>query len=170
VGTSSLRRAAQIRAVRPDVEVVDVHGNVDTRLRKLAEGEYDALVLAVAGLRRLGRGWDGILDELVPAAGQGALALEARPGSVAVSALIDEDATACVLAEREVTRALGASCNTPVGAWARVLDGGELELSAWVGRANGSAWISDRLRGAASGLGMLVAERLLAAGAAELLS
>ena len=137
VGTSSLRRAAQIRAVRPDVEVVEVHGNVDTRLRKLAEGECDALVLAVAGLERLGRAdaIDGVLDELVPAAGQGALALEARPGSVAVSGLVDADATACVLAERELTRALGASCNTPVGAHARVLDDGELELTAWVGRA-----------------------------------
>ncbi len=76
-----------------------------------------------------------------------------------------------MLAERELTRALGASCNTPVGAYARVVGGdGELELTAWVGRADGSVWISDRLRGAASGLGARVAERLLASGAAELLS
>lgn len=174
VGTSSLRRAAQIRAVRSDVEVVDVRGNVDTRLRKLASGECDALVLAVAGLRRLGLGYDGVLEELIPAAGQGALALEAPAGSLPESVLAglrDPDVTACVLAEREVTRALGASCNTPVGAWARVLDGGELELSAWVGRADGSTWIADRCSGAAgSGLGLRVAERLLAAGAAELLS
>ncbi len=172
VGTSSLRRAAQIRAARPDVEVLEAHGNVDTRLRKLAAGEYDALVLAVAGLARLGRSdaIDGVLDELVPAAGQGALALEARPDSVPVSALIDEEATACVLAERELTRALGASCNTPVGAWARVVARGELELTAWVGRPDGSAWISDRVRGAAFGLGARVAERLLSAGAAEMLS
>jgi hydroxymethylbilane synthase len=170
VGTSSLRRAAQIRAVRSDVQVLDVRGNVDTRLRKLAEGEYDALVLAVAGLRRLGLGFDGVLDELVPAAGQGALALEARPGSLDVARVSDPVTTACVLAEREVTRALGASCNTPVGAWAQMEDDGELELSAWVGRADGSAWISDRLRGPASGLGARVAKRLLAAGAAELLS
>jgi hydroxymethylbilane synthase len=174
VGTSSLRRAAQIRAARDDLEVVEVRGNVDTRLRKLAAGECDALVLAVAGLRRLGLGFDGVLDELVPAAGQGALALEASAGSLPESVLADlrdPDATACVLAEREVTRALGASCNTPVGAWARVLDGGELELSAWVGRADGSAWIADRVCGApGSGLGLRVADRLLAAGAAELLS
>jgi hydroxymethylbilane synthase len=170
VGTSSLRRAAQIRAARPDLEVGDVHGNVDTRLRKLAEGQYDALVLAVAGLRRLGRECDGVLDEFVPAAGQGALALEARPGWEPGSALIDEDATACVLAERELTRALGASCNTPVGAFARTLGAGELELTAWVGRPDGSAWISDRVRGAASGLGLLVAERLLSSGAAEMLA
>ncbi len=88
-----------------------------------------------------------------------------------VAALIDQEATACVLAERELTRALGASCNTPVGAHARVVGGdGELELSGWVGRADGSAWIADRLCGAGSGLGLRVAERLLAAGAAELLS
>ena len=169
VGTSSLRRAAQIRAVRPDLEVVEVHGNVDTRLRKLTDGEYDALVLAVAGLRRLGRGVDGVLDELVPAAGQGALALEARPGLLDVAALVDPGATACVMAERELTRALGASCNTPVGAYARTLGDGELELTAWVGRPDGSVWVNDRLRGASDGLGARAAERLLAAGAAELL-
>ena len=132
-----------------------MRGNVDTRLRKLAAGECDALVLAVAGLARLGRvdAVDGILDEFVPAAGQGALALEARPGRLAISGLIDAEATACVTAERELTRALGASCNTPVGAHARMLDGGELELTAWVGRPDGSAWVSDRLRGAAGRIG-----------------
>jgi hydroxymethylbilane synthase len=171
VGTSSLRRAAQIRAAHPDLEVVEVSGNVDTRLRKLAEGQVDALVLAVAGLKRLGFRPDGVLDELVPAAGQGALAVEALAGRVRVEGLADADATACVLAERELTRALGASCNTPVGAYARVVDtGGELELTAWVGRADGSAWISDRLCGGAPGLGARVAERLLACGAAELLA
>jgi hydroxymethylbilane synthase len=141
-------------------------------LRKLAEGQIDALVLAFAGLVRLGRldVVDGVLDEFVPAAGQGALAVEARPGRLPVSGLIDEEATACVTAERELTRALGASCNTPVGAHARVIAGGELELSAWVGRPDGSAWIADRLRGAGDGLGGRVADRLLAAGAAELLS
>ncbi|MGO9499396.1 MAG: hydroxymethylbilane synthase [Solirubrobacteraceae bacterium] len=176
VGTSSLRRAAQIRAFRDDVSVVDLRGNVDTRLRKLASGECDALVLAVAGLARLGRidAVDGVLDELVPAAGQGALAVEARPEMVAaVSGLVDFDATACVMAERELTRMLGASCNTPVGAYARVASEGSgdvLELTAWVGRPDGSAWIRDRLCGARDGLGAAVAERLLAAGAAELLS
>ena len=175
VGTSSLRRAAQIRAARQDLEVVEVRGNVDTRLGKLASGECDALVLAAAGLERLGRrdAADGILDDVVPAAGQGALALEARPGRVNVDGLVDPAATACVMAERELTRALGASCNTPVGAWARIGDGdgdGELELTAWVGRRDGSVWISDQARGAAAGLGARVAERLLAAGAGALLS
>ena len=171
VGTSSLRRAAQIRAARADVEVVEVRGNVDTRLRKLADGECDALVLAVAGLVRLGRGdaVGGILEELVPAAGQGALAVEARPGSVPVAGIVDTEDFACVMAERELTRALGASCNTPVGAHARWLDGGEAELTAWVGRVDGSVWIRDSMRGEMDGLGGLVAERLVSAGALELL-
>jgi hydroxymethylbilane synthase len=172
VGTSSLRRTAQILAARPDVEVVEVRGNVDTRLRKLGSGECDALVLAVAGLVRLGRldAVGGILDELVPAAGQGALAVEARPGAVAVSGLVDADDFACVMVERELTRALGASCNTPVGAHAHVTESGEFELTGWVGRPDGSVWIRDQLRGGAAGLGALVAERLLSAGARELLS
>jgi len=169
VGTSSLRRAAQLRAIRDDLEVVDARGNVDTRLRKLAEGQFDALVLATAGLRRLGREPDGILDELVPAAGQGALAIEARPGG-GWESLSDPDATACVLAERDLTRRLEASCNTPIGAHARVISDGEVELRAWVGKPDGSAWISDRLTGQPGVLGAAMAERLLAVGARELLA
>jgi hydroxymethylbilane synthase len=172
VGTGSLRRAAQIRARRRDVEVVAVRGNVDTRLRKLAAGELDALVLALAGLERLGRAPDGVLDELIPAAGQGALALEARADAdfgAALDGLRDGAAAACVGAERELTRALGASCNTPVGARARALGGGRVELLAWVGRSDGSAWVSDRVVGPPDGLGRRCAERLLAAGAGELL-
>jgi hydroxymethylbilane synthase len=169
VGTSSLRRAAQIRGAREDLDVVRLHGNVDTRLRKLAEGQFEALVLAAAGLNRLKREADGILEELVPAAGQGALALEARPGRLSLSNLIDADATACVHAERELTHALGASCNTPVGAHALVLEDGRLQLTAWVGLPDGSAWIRDRLCGGPGGIGVAVAERMLAAGASELL-
>src|SRR5207248_1592757 len=144
VGTSSLRRTAQIRAQRDDLQIVAARGNVDTRLRKLASGEWDALVLALAGLERLGRADEAgaRLDELVPAAGQGALAIEALAGSPvadAVAPLVDRAATACVGAERELVHALGASCNTPVGAHARVLDeDGELELVAWVGLPDGS--------------------------------
>ncbi|HEY1593233.1 MAG TPA: hydroxymethylbilane synthase [Solirubrobacteraceae bacterium] len=176
VGTSSLRRAAQLRAARADLDVVDVRGNVDTRLRKLADGEYDALVLALAGLIRLELDRApraelvvGALDELVPAAGQGALAIEARAGWAAPDALVDADATACVTAERELTATLEATCNTPVGAHAQTNADGELELTAWVGRPDGSAWIKDRLRGDRDGLGRAVAERLLAVGARELL-
>jgi hydroxymethylbilane synthase len=175
VGTSSLRRAAQLKAAREDIEVVGISGNVDTRLRKLADGEVDALVLAAAGLARLGRGGEAgaVLDELVPAAGQGALLIEGRPGALdagVLAAISDAEATACVTAERELVHGLGASCNTPVGAHARALEQGELELSAWVGLPDGSAWISDRLRGPAAGLGAAAAQRLLAVGAGELLA
>ena len=170
IGTSSLRRAAQIRAARDDLQIVVVRGNVDTRLRKLAEGQCDALVLALAGLRRLGLEADGILDELVPAAGQGALAIEARRGGPGLPQLIDADATACVNAERELIAALGASCNTPVGAHARCVGDGNLELTAWAGLPDGSRWIRDSLSGPAAGLGLAVAERLLAVGAGDLLA
>jgi hydroxymethylbilane synthase len=171
VGTSSLRRAAQLRACREDIDVVPIHGNVDTRLRKLAEGHVDALVLALAGLQRLGREAEagGVIDELVPAAGQGALAVEGRAGTTVPEKLRDLDATACVLAERELTRALDASCNTPVGALARAADDGSLDLRAWVGSPDGSAWISDRLIGQPPGLGARVAGRMLASGARGLL-
>jgi hydroxymethylbilane synthase len=174
VGTSSLRRAAQIRAVRGDLEVISVRGNVDTRLRKLTEGQFDAIVLALAGLERLGRADEagGVLAELVPAAGQGALAIEARAGAIPAELLAvvsDPETTACVTAERELVGALDASCNTPVGAHARRLTSGELELVAWVGLPDGSAWIRDRQAGDAAGLGSALAQRLLSAGAGELL-
>ncbi|HWF26091.1 MAG TPA: hydroxymethylbilane synthase [Solirubrobacteraceae bacterium] len=180
VGTSSLRRTAQIRAARSDLDVVPVRGNVDTRLRKLASGEFDALVLALAGLQRLGRADEasGVLDELVPAAGQGALALEARAGeaetgalAAALTDLSDPVTEACVGVERELVRALGASCNTPVGARARALADGVLELTAWIGLPDGRAYLRDELRGSAGpGLGLAVAERLTATGARELLA
>ncbi|MEA2197483.1 MAG: hydroxymethylbilane synthase [Solirubrobacteraceae bacterium] len=180
VGTSSLRRTAQIRAARSDLDLEPVRGNVDTRLRKLAAGEFDALVLALAGLQRLGREDEatGVLDDLVPAAGQGALALEARDGEAetgalagALAGLRDPETEACVRAERELVRALGASCNTPVGAHARTVADGELELTAWIGLPDGSAYVRDQLRGAAgSDLGLAVAGRLTAVGARELLA
>lgn len=173
VGTSSLRRRAQLCAVRADIEVVEIHGNVDTRLRKLGDGECDALVLAVAGLERLERADQatGLLDELIPAAGQGTLALEGRLGVLppeALQKLRDPEATACLRAERELTRTLGASCNSSVAAHARAFNGA-LELRAWAGLPDGSAWISDRLTGTADGLGVAVAERMLSAGAGELI-
>lgn len=174
VGTSSVRRAAQIRAAREDLEVMSVTGNVDTRLRKLDERLLDALVLAFAGLKRLGRAdaAGALLTEFVPAPGQGALVLEARAGAIrpgALAALIDPEATACVTAERELVHALGASCHTPVGAHARPHADGTLELEVWIGLPDGSAWMTDRRRGPAGGLGREVAGRMLAAGAGELL-
>jgi hydroxymethylbilane synthase len=184
VGTSSLRRAAQLRALREDLDVVSVRGNVDTRLRKLAGGQIDALVLALAGLERLGRAGEagGVLEQLVPAAGQGALAVEARRAWRAAGArsggrfadellepIRDPATTATVTAERRLVAALGASCNTPVGAFARPAGDGSVELSAWVGLPDGSAWVRDRLRGPADRVAAEVAERLLSAGAGELL-
>jgi hydroxymethylbilane synthase len=168
IGTSSLRRSAQVRALRPDLEVLPIRGNVDTRLRKLRAAECDALVLAAAGLHRLGLEPDGLLEDLVPAAGQGALAIEARSGT-ALHELVDVDATRAVTAERELVQALGASCNTPVGAHARAVDGGRLELSAWVGLPDGTEWLSDRLWGGPDEIGRLVAGRLRATGAVDLL-
>lgn len=171
VGTSSLRRTAQINALRDDLEVVELRGNVDTRLRKLADGEVDAIVLALAGLQRLGRDDEagGVMTELVPAAGQGALAVEARAGEVDGAALSDAASMACVTAERALVRALGASCNTPVGAHATSLTGGQVELTGWVGLPDGSAWLRDRVQAPANEAGSLCAERMLAAGAAEIL-
>ena len=170
VGTSSLRRAAQMKAIRPDIEVIELRGNVDTRLRKLADGEYDAIVVALAGLQRLGRAGEagGVLDELVPAAGQGALAIEAKAG-IRVG-LADPQATACVTAERALVRVLGASCHTSVGARASISDKHTITLTGWVGAVDGSVWLRDELTGdEPEGLGTEVARRMLAAGARDLL-
>jgi hydroxymethylbilane synthase len=175
VGTSSLRRTAQIRALRDDLTVVSLRGNVDTRLRKLADGEAEALVLALAGLQRLGRAdaAGGIIDAFVPAAGQGALALEARVGAFdggRLAAVNHAPSQACVTAERHLVHALGASCNTPVGAYARWVGEGRLQIVGWVGVPDGSAWLRDTLTGEPVGIGLECAQRMLAAGAGELLA
>jgi hydroxymethylbilane synthase len=173
VGTSSLRRTAQLRALREDLRTVELRGNVDTRLRKLAAGQADALVLAAAGLRRLGL-WSqagGELVELVPAPGQGALVLQTRAGEAsAVRAVADPVAEACVLAERAFARGVGASCNTPVGASATLSGPGAVELRAWIGLPDGSEWISDSAAGPAAEVGSIVAERMISVGARDLLS
>jgi len=178
VGTSSVRRRAQLLAARPDLSVVDLRGNVDTRLRKLAEGSHDAVVLAVAGLKRLGRS-EGVpmpVDVMTPAPGQGCLALEARREDARVAelagALTDRSALVRLTAERAVVEALDATCHTPVAAYA-TLDGDLLSLDAFVGLPDGSSWIRDRLdgdAGAPGALGREVGARLLAAGAGELLA
>lgn len=174
VGTSSVRRAAQLRALREDLQIVELRGNVDTRLAKLARGEADAVVLAAAGLRRLGRFDEAgaVLRELVPAPGQGALLLQTRAGERdLVRAVGDPEAEVCVLAERALARALGAGCETPVGAHATPVAVGAtvIELRAWVGRPDGSEWISDGLCGPATWIGEAIAERMLTVGAGELL-
>jgi hydroxymethylbilane synthase len=179
VGTASLRRRAELAAVRPDLDIRELRGNVDTRLRRLADGDYDAIVLARAGLARLGRAEDGEpLAELVPAPGQGCLALEARSDDAdvakAAATLTDYAALTALTAERALVTALGATCDTPIGALAEPGAGksGGIRLTAFLGRPDGSLWIRDRLEGDASDpaeLGRTVAGRLLAAGGQELL-
>ncbi len=137
VGTSSPRRAAFLRALRPDIETREIRGNVDTRLRKVREGRYDAIVLALAGLRRLGVAVaaDEVLDaaDCPPAPGQGALAVQCRASDgdvrARVAALDDANTRRAVSAERALLRALGASCEIPLGTLARV-EGGEIVLDA----------------------------------------
>jgi hydroxymethylbilane synthase len=180
VGTSSLRRAAQLRAAREDLRVVAIGGNVDTRLRRLGEDGLDAIVLAHAGLLRLGLAAEigAVLDlaRFVPAPGQGVLALEGRAGDArveaAVHAITDANTFACLRAERAVAHELDASCHTPLGAHAVPAGCGCLNLRAWVGLPDGSAWVSDELLGGfydPEALGRRVAERMRAAGAGELL-
>jgi len=180
VGTASLRRRAELLALRPDLQIRELRGNVDTRLRKLAEGEFDAIVLAAAGLARLGRADEGIpLSELslIPAAGQGCLALEARSGDEATRKLAcrltDPHAFACVTAERMVVMALAATCNTPLGAHAKVVNHSYIELTAFVGTPDGKQWVRDDVRGMAEdprSIGLDAANRLTAAGAPGILA
>jgi hydroxymethylbilane synthase len=176
VGTSSLRRQAQLLAARPDLDVKELRGNVDTRLRKLADGEYKAIVLAAAGLIRLDRASEGNPIDLTPAPGQGCLALEAREDDDAMrelaAQLTDREALVALTAERAVVAALDASCRTPVAAYAR-LEEGELRMDAFVGLPDGSTWIRDELSGDPedpSALGTELARRLIAAGAREVLA
>ena len=178
VGTASLRRRAQLLAVRPDLDVRPLRGNVDTRLRRLAEGELAAIVLAAAGLARLDRDEGVAISEelMTPAPGQGCLALEARADDAGVrelaGRLTHRDSLTALLAERALVTGIGATCRTPVGAHARLEDGA-LRLDSFAGMPDGSQWIRDSLTGAAGepgALGAAAAERLLASGAAELLA
>lgn len=179
VGTASLRRRAQLLAARPDLEVSELHGNVDTRLRKLAEGELDAIVLAAAGLRRLGRedevSFSISAEAMTPAAGQGALVLQTRsddPDAIAAAGAIgDETALRELTAERAVVALLDATCATPIGVHAKI-DGERLAIEAFVGLPDGNEWIRDRIEGDAAepaAAGALLAERLLGAGARDIL-
>ena len=184
VGTSALRRRAQLLAVRPDLVVTELRGNVDTRLRKLSAGEVDVLVLAAAGLERLGRRREagGTLngDVFVPAPGQGVIAIQARAGSaaaeVAVAACHDRT-LACLRAERTAVRELAASCHTPVG-----IHADRVRIRGFAGLPDGSEWLVDEVPVAGAddagagpvpaafeAAGRELARRMLAAGAAELL-
>jgi hydroxymethylbilane synthase len=180
LGTSSLRRRAQLLALREDIEVVPLRGNVDTRLKKLAAGECDGVVLAVAGLARLGRA-DEIafrfdLGDLTPAPGQGCLALEARADdaetAAAAARISDRGALVELTAERAAVGSLGASCETPVGVCAR-FDGSELVVQGFAGLPDGSEWIRDQVAGdpeQPAALGEALAERMSAAGAGDILA
>ena len=185
VGTSSLRRIVQLRALRPDLRIVPLRGNLDTRLRKLDEGQYDAIVLAAAGLMRLGlasriRARFG-LDEMLPCAGQGALGIETRADAAELNTQLatttDRPTWLAVLAERAVSRALGGNCSMPLAAHAS-WSGASLTLAAAVGhpervdapllRASVAADVADAA--AAEALGTRAAAELLAHGAAPYLA
>jgi len=176
VGTSSLRRSAQLRAARPDLTVESLRGNLDTRLRKLDKGQFDAIVLAAAGLRRLG--WAHRIAEalpveiMCPAPGQGALAIETREGSGLGELLDDNPSRLAVTAERALLGGLGGGCQVPIGAHAR-LEGETLHLRAVVASPDGVNLIARQSSGAAadaSAIGEHLARLLLAEGAAAILA
>ena len=180
VGTSSLRREAQLHARYPHLTVSPLRGNLDTRLRKLDEGQFDAIILAAAGLTRLGLGERirAVLpaEDSLPAAGQGALGIEALAARADVAAWVaplnHADTAACVRAERAVSRALAGSCEVPLGAFAEIR-GSRLHLRAFVAAPDGTRRARAELSGTcgdAEGLGMQVALALRARGAAEILA
>jgi len=179
IGTSSLRRRAQLLAARPDLDVVELHGNVDTRLARLADGGMDGIVVATAGLSRLGRqsaiSFRFAAEDMVPAPGQGCLALESRAGDAAAAGaagrISDRGALIELTAERAAVAALEASCNTPVGISARAgVDG--LGVTGFAGLPDGREWVRDQVSGdpeQPAALGEALAERMAAAGAREIL-
>lgn len=178
VGTASRRRRSQLLALRPDLNPVEMRGNVDTRIRKLREGEVDGLVLAMAGLRRLGREDEVAFafspEEMLPAAGQGALVVQSRAGeeeSGGLHELNDFESERRLLAERAAVVALGADCSSPVGVHARI-EGDRMAVAGFVGLEDGSQWIRDAIEGSSAqpeAVGRELAWRMIAAGARELL-
>jgi len=179
VGTSSLRRESQLRARFPHLKIEPLRGNVQTRLRKLDEGKYAAIILAAAGLKRLGLG-ERIrnvisTDDSLPAVGQGALGIECRDDrsdlAEALAPLHHHETAACVLAERAMSRKLGGSCQVPLGGFAEVVDG-KLRMRGFVATPDGSRLIRAEHTGSMNApetLGNAVAEDLLAQGAGEIL-
>ena len=177
VGTGSPRRACQIRAVRSDLEIRDLRGNVDTRLAKLRQGDYDAIVLALAGLRRLGAADGGaVLDyeQMLPAVGQGAMAIETRAADTGLAVLLlplhDAATAGAVRAERALLRGLGGGCQAPIAAIGEVR-GERLELRGLVGDPQGSRLLRDRIEGRSAepeAAGEALARVQLPRGAADL--
>jgi hydroxymethylbilane synthase len=179
VGTSSLRRRSQLRHVRPDLEVTDLRGNLNTRLAKLDEGAYEAILLAAAGVLRLG--WKERIseslpvEEWVPAVGQGALAIVGREGEEETLSLLralhHPITAACVTAERTFLRALEGGCQVPIGALA-TMDGDELRIDGFVADIDGSIVLRDATSGPsadAARIGLELSARLQARGATEIL-
>jgi hydroxymethylbilane synthase len=179
VGTSSLRREAQLRARYPQLTVLPLRGNVGTRLKKLDDDHYDAILLAAAGLKRLGLGARIAsllaVEDSIPAAGQGALGIEIRSDRQDIADLLaplnHPASAACVRAERQVSRVLGGSCQVPLGAHA-TLSGDELMIAGFVARPDGGHYLHAEARGAMSdpeAVGQALADRLLALGARAVL-
>lgn len=180
VGTGSLRRQSQLKHMRPDLEVVGIRGNVDTRLRKLDDGEYDAILLAAAGLRRLG--WSDRIAQLLepplmlPAVGQGALGLECREDDQTVLELLGQldhhETHQATDAERAMLALLHGGCSVPVGGWGRI-ENGKLALDGLVANLDGTQVLKATATGdlaAAEQIGQQVAEQLLNQGAAEIIA
>ena len=179
VGTSSLRRRSQLRALRPDLDLRDLRGNVNTRLAKLAKGEYHAIVLALAGMKRLGFE-DQVtaafpIEDMLPAIGQGIIGIECRRGDTRIEQLIDvledRDATDAISAERALNATLQGGCQVPIAGHA-IIDGERLALSGLVASLDGREFVraaAQGLRGDAAALGVEVGRQLLAGGARRLL-
>lgn len=178
VGTSSLRRAAQLLKLRPDLRIKNLRGNVDTRLKKLDAGEFDAIILAATGLERLGYAARirQLLTKIIPAAGQGALAIEVRSDDAEVAKLVrplnDEETFSATAVEREFLREVGGSCQVPVGVFAKI-DGGRLTVRALISSLDGKKFVAETLEVPVSeidGLGKNLARTLLDDGGREILA
>ncbi|TMN21093.1 hydroxymethylbilane synthase [Lentibacillus cibarius] len=178
VGTSSLRRKSQILAARPDLEIKWIRGNIESRIRKLHEEDYDAIILAVSGLKRVGLSEELITEYLepdicVPSAGQGALAIECREEDDDLQALLqqinDPDTVKTVTAERTFLQLLEGSCSVPIGAYAR-LENDQIVMTAFVGTPDGKTMLKETVRGTEpKAVGTDVAEKLISQGAKEII-
>ncbi|MBZ0156750.1 MAG: hydroxymethylbilane synthase [Alphaproteobacteria bacterium] len=179
IGTSSLRRSCQLLHVRPDLRIEQLRGNLDTRLRKLDEGQFDAIILAAAGVKRLG--WAQRITEVIPpevslpAIGQGAVGVECRKDDPFINALIapldHPETSVCVRAERALLKRLEGGCQVPIAAYARLVDG-RMVMEGLVGSVAGDRIIRDRIEGSPSepeSLGIRLAEVLLSRGAKKIL-
>lgn len=178
VGTSSLRRQCQLKSLRPDLQIISLRGNVDTRLRKLESGEYDAIILAAAGVHRLGLDrymrYCFSAEQMCPAAGQGALAIETRRDDHQTRSLLafldDPETRAPIECERALLAALGGGCQVPIGAYATA-DNRECWLDGMVGRPDGSEVLRERAAGHDyRELSQAIAEKLLRRGADRILA